>query len=363
MNTLLVSGIYPPDVGGPATYIPKIAARMIDQGLGVEVLTLRDQESLIPDSPYRINFVPREGFLPLRMLRVILLSIKRLRESDAVLANGLHQEIAVALCFSRVRSIAKIVGDPVWERARNKGVTKVALAEFHKLTLSQRFERLLLVWSLNKYDLIICPSVELTKMVRFWGVRTEIRYIPNGVPEVDQPALTREYDVCSASRLVKWKNVDQIIDACSLVGATLGIAGDGPERSLLESESSVALSRIELLGQLDDTQVNQLLGKSRIFVLFSDYEGLSFGLLKAMSLGMPIVVSDAPGNLEVLEDRVDCIVVPRGNTGKLSVAIKELLDDPLLADELGARAQRKVRKTYSEVVLLDLVISHLKASS
>jgi hypothetical protein len=76
MKALLVSGIYPPDVGGPATYIPKIAARMIDQGIDVEVLTLRNRENLIPVSPHRVNFVAREGLLILRMLRVILLSIK-----------------------------------------------------------------------------------------------------------------------------------------------------------------------------------------------------------------------------------------------------------------------------------------------
>ena len=363
MKALLVSGIYPPDVGGPATYIPKIAARMIDQGIDVEVLTLRNQESLIPFSPHRVNFVAREGLLILRMLRVILLSIKKLRQSDAVLANGLHQEIAVGLCFSSARGIAKIVGDPVWERARNKGETQVTMSEFKKLSRRQRFERILLVWSLNKYDLVICPSVELTEMVKFWGVKSEVKYIPNGVPEANQPALIKQYDVCSASRLVKWKNIDRIIDACSLAGVTLAVAGDGPEISSLESRSLEVPSRIDFLGLLDDSQVDELLGKSSVFVLFSDYEGLSFGLLKAMSLGMPIVVSDAPGNLEVLEDRADCIVVPRGDTRKLSVAIRELLDNPELAEELGASALKKVKNNYSEAVLLDRVICLLKAAS
>jgi glycosyltransferase involved in cell wall biosynthesis len=363
MKTLLVSGIYPPDVGGPATYIPKIAGRMIDQGIDVEVLTLRNQENLIPVSPCTVNFVAREGLLVLRMLRVILLSIKKLRQSDAVLANGLHQEIAVGLCFSSVRSIAKIVGDPVWERARNKGETKVAMSEFKKLSLRQQCERILLVWSLNKFDLVICPSVELTEMVKYWGVKSKVKYVPNGVPETNQPFSIKEYDVCSASRLVKWKNIDRIIDACSLAGAALAVAGDGPEISLLESKSRQVLSPIDFLGQLNDSQVNKLLSKSRIFVLFSDYEGLSFGLLKAMSLGMPIVVSDAPGNLEVLEDRTDCIVVPRGDTQKLSGAIRELLDNPGLADELGANALKKAKNNYSETVLLDRVICLLKATS
>ena len=363
MKALLVSGIYPPDVGGPATYIPKIAAQMIDQGIDVEVLTLRNRENLIPASSYKINFVAREGLLIFRMLRIILLTIKKLRQSDMVLANGLHQEIAVGLCFSSTRSIAKIVGDPVWERARNKGETKVTMSEFKKLTCRQRLERIFLVWSLNRYDLVICPSVELTQMVRFWGVKTEVKYIPNGVPAVNRPTLFKQYDVCSASRLVKWKNIDRIIDACSLAGVTLGVAGDGPEISLLESMSLEVSSRIDFLGQLDDLQVTELLSKSKIFVLFSDYEGLSFGLLKAMSLGMPIVVSDAPGNLEVLEDRIDCIVVPRGDTRKLSMAIRELLDTPDLADELGARALEKAKNNYSETVLLDRVICLLKAPS
>lgn len=363
MNVLLVTGIFPPDVGGPATYIPKLAETMITQGIDVEVVTLRSRHTPRSNSSYKVLSVVREQFLVFRMFEVIIATIARLRRVQAVMANGLHQEVAIALCFVKVRSIAKIVGDPVWERARNRGETKCELTDFavfSKLNLRQKVERLFLVWSLNRYNLVVCPSKELKDLVQSWGVKTEVLFIPNGIELANQVSAPKEFDVCSASRLVKWKNIDKIIDACAIAGATLAIAGDGPEYQALSKKVTSGNNKVKFFGQLNDSEVTNLVNKSRIFVLFSDYEGLSFGLLKAMSLMAPIIISDATGNVQVLENLQDCLVVPKQDTLKLSEAISQLLADEVLAKNLGAAARSKAEAQYSEAALLNQVIDLLK---
>lgn len=363
MKMLLVSGIYPPDVGGPASYIPKLAEAMHQQGIRVEVLTLRNRRTVNHSSIWRINYVYRESALLIRMMKVIYIALLKLRQSEAVFANGLHQEIAIALCFIRVRSVAKIVGDPVWERARNKGETNLTLLEFTNAiekTVRQKIERIFLVWSLNRYDLVICPSVELVEIVRTWGVKTKVQFIPNGVDEISPSQLGTRYDICSASRLVKWKNIDKVIKAADLSEASLAIAGEGPELLNLTRVARSNEKPVHFLGQLSDLEVNKLLSQSKLFVLFSDYEGLSFGLLKAMSLGMPIIISDAPGNTAVLQNRKDCLVVTRGETEGLSKAISELLTDTKLAMQLGENAKLKAVTEYSEKKLINQVITILK---
>lgn len=359
MNVLLVSGIFPPDVGGPATYIPKLADAMITRGVKVEVLTLRGIRDPRPTSTYQVRSVARDNFLILRMIKVILVTIARLRHVHAVLANGLYQEVAIALCFTKVQSIAKIVGDPVWERARNRGETNSGLAEFSvfsALSLRQKIERLFLVWSLNRFNLIICPSNELKALVKSWGVKTKVLFIPNGIEKANNVHALKEFDVCSASRLVKWKNIDKVIDACGIVGASLAVAGDGPEYKSLALRASNIESQVNFFGQLNEMEVTELIQKSRIFVLFSDYEGLSFGLLKAMSLGSAIIISDAKGNVEVLENFKECLVVPRNDTLELSNAISKLLQDEKLSITLGIAARNKAEVQFSETSLLNQVI-------
>jgi hypothetical protein len=64
-------------------------------------------------------------------------------------ANGLHEEAGIATLFGSRALVAKIVGDPIWERYRNSRKTKVTISEFQttKLPYSLKYQRKLLVWS------------------------------------------------------------------------------------------------------------------------------------------------------------------------------------------------------------------------
>ena len=86
---------------------------------------------------------------------------------------------------------------------------------------------------------------------------------------------------------------------------------------------------------------------SDVFVLPSRTEGMSNALLETQSWGIPAVVSDIPGNLAVVIDGGNGLVVPVNNVGALAEAILRLLADPGLRIRLGRNARQRMSETFS----------------
>ena len=293
MKALLISGIYRPEIGGPATYLPNLANQLLDQGGQAEVLTLKDSKADPVNEPWKVNYVNRNQNILFRIIKTSFLITKKAKRVDAIFANGLFQETAIGLLFLKKKSVAKVVGDPVWERARNKGRTNLNIVDFNnsKLSINQRLQRFFIRWSLNRFSIITCPSLELTSIITNWGVRKPIEFIPNGVVISENQNTDKKYDLVSVSRLVNWKNIDKLIRASVNTKSKLAIIGSGPEEIALKKLAKDFNAPVEFLGQLDEEGVKKVLARTRIFALLSDYEGLSFALLQAMACGIPAVVS------------------------------------------------------------------------
>lgn len=346
MKVTLVSGIYPPDIGGPATYIPELARHLTDSGETVQVVSLTDGASQENVDPWKISLISRKLGRAQRFFKVCTTLLNL--ETSIYFANGMHEEVAVVNFLKRKRAIAKIVGDPVWERARNNGFQSGNIIEFNSTKIPMRYliQRILLTWSLNRYDLVICPSEELVQIVRKWGVKTPVHYIPNGVPRIDLHVTQKQNEVVTVSRLVPWKNLDVLIHACAQLGVRLNIAGDGPEQERLRNLAASLNCNVIFSGKLDNKGVVELLSKSRVFVLISDYEGQSFALLQAMSLGLPVLVSTARGNTQVIEHNFNGLVANPKSLDSVVEQLAKILQSPELQDFLGINAKKTVESKY-----------------
>jgi glycosyltransferase involved in cell wall biosynthesis len=236
MKALLISGIYRPEIGGPATYLPQLANQLLDQGGQVEVITLKDSKADPIIEPWEVNYINRNHNILSRIIKTSRLIAKKAKKVDTVFANGLFQETAIGLLFLKKKSVAKVVGDPVWERARNKGRTNLNIVDFNnsKLSINQRLQRRFISWSLNKFTVITCPSLELKSIITNWGVRKPIEFIPNGVVISEHLNNDKYYDLVSVSRLVNWKNIDKLIRASAKTKSKLAIVGSGPEEIALK---------------------------------------------------------------------------------------------------------------------------------
>jgi glycosyltransferase involved in cell wall biosynthesis len=111
MRLLLITGIFPPDIGGPATYVPQLARALAQRGHQITVLTLSDRLDHDDRSyPFAVVRLPRHLRKPLRWLRTIYQTTCLGRQVDVLFANGLMLEAVLA---NRLQTAgAKVVG--IW---------------------------------------------------------------------------------------------------------------------------------------------------------------------------------------------------------------------------------------------------------
>ncbi len=142
----------------------------------------------------------------------------------------------------------------------------------------------------------------------------------------------------------------------SVPEATFVLAGTGDMDSMMTLARSLGVERaIRWPGWVDGAEKDNLLREADVFVLPSYYEGLPVGVLEAMACGVPVVATSVGGIPDVIEDRVNGLLVDPGEPEVLARAIVTILTDDALRARLREAAHRDVRKWFStETVIGDL---------
>lgn len=355
LHILVITGIFPPDIGGPATYVPQIAEALVDRGHQVAVLTLSDR--LDHDDewyPFRLIRLSRLAFKPWRWLRTIAKIIRLGQKAHVLFVNGLFMEATLANLWLRKPIVQKVVGDLAWEQATNRGWIRDGFEDFQKKRYG--FKVMLLkafrAWWTRSADRVIVPSRYLARWVVQWGVPEErIVVIYNTLEPIScvQPTelpLQTPVRVVTVGRLVPWKGVDKVLKAvaqCDGVGVV--IVGDGPERRrLAELVRALGLAdRVYFAGQRGKAETLALMAMCDIFVLNSSYEGFSHVVLEAMSLGLPVVATAVGGTPEAVQDGENGRLIAPTGSGALPEVLLRLVSSPSERQRLAAGAQHKVK--------------------
>jgi glycosyltransferase involved in cell wall biosynthesis len=371
VRILIVTGIFPPDIGGPATYVPQIAEGLAQRGHAVTVVTLSDRlDHEDGGYPFRVIRLPRRAFRPWRMGRTVLVLLRLGRRADVLFVNGLALESVLANFVLRKPLVMKVVGDLAWERATGRGWTADDFETFQRRRYGLRIELLkaLRSWWTRRADRVIVPSRYLARWVAGWGVPAEkIVVIYNAVEPVDgvEPLpvpLRTPVKAVTVGRLVPWKQVNGLLEALTEVPELgLVVVGDGPERPRLERRArELGVSdRVYFAGQRSKKEALGLMAACDLFVLNSAYEGLPHVVLEAMALGLPVVATAAGGTPEVVRDGETGLLVPLN--GELTGTLKRVVNDYHLRQVLSQRARHWVCQNLSaeqmvkqtETVLLD----------
>lgn len=126
----------------------------------------------------------------------------------------------------------------------------------------------------------------------------------------------------------------------------LQLVGDGALRPQLEriaAELGLADS-VEFLGLRAD--IGDLLQRSWGFVLPSRWEGMPNVLLEAMACGLPCVATRVSGSEDIISDGVDGLLVEPEQPAALAWALRRVIEDPELAQRLGAAGRATVVRDY-----------------
>jgi glycosyltransferase involved in cell wall biosynthesis len=349
MRVLITSPVFPPDLGGPAVYVPSLGRFLAERGHVVRVVAFCSDPDPGGHLFAVVSIAP--GLLPLRYLRAFFAVLREARRADVVYVNehlALVHVLAARLAGRPV--VIRIMVDGAWEIAHRRGwcgdddiVTFQTRSYGWRVGLTRFLQRLWWAWCAR---IVACSDFLRAILVEHHGVPPgKIVRIHNAyhgpaagdVPETPAEARARvgleegpRY-LLTICRLMVWKGVDGILRALKELpeDVHLLIAGDGDMGAAWKRlASDLGLSaRVRFLGNVPHERIPLYIRSAEVFVLNSRYEGLSHTLLEVMALGTPIVASRVCGNPEVIEDGVNGLLVDPRDGEELRRAVLRLLDD------------------------------------
>ena len=359
MRVLVTVGIFPPDIGGPATFVPKIAKYFQDElNYEIEILTLSDNKNSNINDDFSVKRIDRNLPIIYRWLKTIFTIYKLGKNKDLIFVNGLGTETTIANIFLKKKIIRKIVGDPVWERAYSKAKISESFDEFQvkNYGFSISLQKKVRSFSIKKSDIVVTPSKHLKNFILNLGFKNKIEIINNGVfiPEENTNIFTNDQiNITIVSRLVSHKNIEKIIKAISDLNSpliNLNIIGDGPELNQLQKISLESNNKDNLIfhGKLNRDDINHIFLKSDIYIQASNYEGLPHSLLEAMSYGIPVLCTPVGECKEILgnEDRGYILDLPVSKNN-IKSKISEIIGEKDIANKKGERGKDFINEKYN----------------
>lgn len=354
MKVLVASGIWPPDVGGPASHAPQIAQFLIERGHDVSAVV--SAACALPDQGFPVRVTRRDRPLSLRIPAGAAALVGAVRKVDVVYATGMYHRVAVACRLARVPFVLKLVNDPAYERSRNWGRTVSTLEEFQYGGARDAIIRGLCVGrdhAVGSADALITPSEYLARIVRGWGLPPPVTVISNpavvAASSHSRTELRRALGMNGptavfAGRLVQQKNLHLAIEAMRDVrGLQLMIIGEGPERAALKEAIVVAgvRDRVSLLPPVSQRQAGDWMRAADVTLLPSDWENFPHAAVESLAQGTPVIATAVGGVPEIVEhDRTGWL---------LQAGDGEALQRALLRVAQDEEAHRRLRAGASTV--------------
>jgi glycosyltransferase involved in cell wall biosynthesis len=176
-----------------------------------------------------------------------------------------------------------------------------------------------------------------------------VKRIPNGleVPDQSWQLSGQGRLVFAAGRLDRQKGFDILIKACGGSATRVVIAGEGPERDALAALARRVGTELQLLGQVPRDEMTAWLLRAGLLAAPSRAEGMSNVVLEALAIGCPVIASDAPGNVDLVEHSHSGWLVPRDDPEALRAAIEHVFANSDLARKLGCQGAQRAAREFS----------------
>jgi glycosyltransferase involved in cell wall biosynthesis len=367
VRVLIVSGIWPPDVGGPASHAPAVADFLVSRGHIVEVVTTAAHA---PDSrSFPVRWTPRRIPVGLRHLHTLVLLVRRSLSADVVYTTGMFGRSGIAARLARTPIVVKLTGDPAFERLRARGAVRGDVDAFQSGGggLGARVLRALRDDTVRRAAHVYAPSRYLAALAIRWGAPPDrVSVLPNPGPS-ELPTSSRDElrntfgfagpTLAFAGRLTPQKSLDVLVEALAgCANVSLVIAGDGDERAPTEAlvERLDLGGRVRFLGTLDRHGVLGLFAAADAAILSSSWENFPHTVVEALAVGTPVIATRVGGVPEVVVDGVNGLLVSPGDSGALAGAVQRYFGDSALRDRLRAAAASSVEPYSPERLFTEL---------
>ncbi|MCP4614626.1 MAG: glycosyltransferase family 4 protein [Planctomycetes bacterium] len=357
MKILMLNYEFPPIGGGAANaHLCLLMQYAYNKSLKIDVLTSAPKPGLIKENfadnitIYKVG-IHKKQLHYWRKTEVLEWLFKAgfhyrrlLRENDYDFAHAFSGFPTGWLPYRRSNKLPYIISlrgsDVPGEHARLKLDYKILAPAFKA------------IW--NKASILVANSEGLKNRALKFMPSAKIDVIPNGVDtECFSPAQTDQQSqnirLITVGRLSVTKRVEILIDAIDVLNkqgckVSLKIVGGG---QLLQKLKQIVTEKnldniIELTGRIDSEEMPQIYRQNDILISASKLEGMSNAMLEAMASGLPIIATRCEGTEELIAE--NGLVIENATAEEIAKAIKRLIDDRQLRNQMSIAARQKAEK-------------------
>jgi glycosyltransferase involved in cell wall biosynthesis len=319
-----------PRAGGSEVLVDRLAAGMKARGADVALLCGGP-------SAERAYTVMRSGGTYSQFLRAPLAYWRRFRDSDLVVevCNGMPF-LTPAWCGRPQICLVNHVHTDLWRMMFPRPV-----AAFGQFAESQ-----VLPWA-HRNNLFLTVSNSTADALREIGVADDrIRQICNGVVQPDPPTpRSPEPLFLALGRLTEYKRIDLLLRVWqrvrTVVGGTLVIAGDGPERQRLEAAAGPG---VIFAGRVCEEEKHRLLCGAWLLMHPAVIEGWGIVIAEAAIRGTPAIGFDVPGVRDSVVDGETGVLVR--NEDQYASAWASLALDRARTEQMGTAARVRAEQWH-----------------
>lgn len=310
------------------------------------------------------------GKNPIKFLRLIQLLKSKINSShaDAVAVTGLQFAGFCATFAAYLSNAKKII---VCIHGHSGDANNIS--GFEKFLFNHIVEPLTLKMADCVYTVCNCGANH--KIVQKYANKKIYGTIHNCIPKISEPVkpgFRKEFEIDHAeivitivSRVVYDKGHQDVIDALQKGlpdNARLIVVGEGPYIEKYQSSCADLMKnkKIILTGQRND--VLDILSESDIFLFPSYHENLSMALLEACYSNCAVIATNVGGNIEVIQDKVNGILIPAHDADAIYNSIFELSKNCKLIGEYADAAFKTVQEEFSYEVFekrMDCLYKHV----
>ncbi len=340
MKVVLATGIYPPEIGGPATYVFHLAKALKERGVSVTVIAYGESHKLdVKSHESDVIRISRKGG-PLG---------RWWRYAQALKTYG--SDVDIVYCFSSVscgvplwlaglkkpHTILRLGGDFLWERYTDRGGS-LSLRDWYA---SEPKFKGMMNGLLKQFDEIVFSTKFQEELYGKYYVRLPLHTVienalPMGVPVHHQSHTP--FRLLFLGRFVPFKNLASLILALKqLPDVTLTLVGEGPLQTVLQSfaEEEGLSDRVTFMPSKTGDAKQDLFLDHDVLVLPSYTEISPNTALEARSTGLPVLLTDETGLSHTLSD--GCMLRLLRSPLDIANAVRELQETyEVIADRASA---------------------------
>jgi phosphatidylinositol alpha-1,6-mannosyltransferase len=363
---LLVSELYPPDVGGSAVLFGNIYPRLTN----IPLTVLTDDRVMHEDDRNRVAIVRRRLRTPRWGLADPRGVVRHVRTACTVRHLAARMETRPVVHCGRIlpegaaARLARMAGGPpfvCWAH----GEDLAFMSTSRDLTATTK-------WVLNEAEALIANSGNTKAFARRFGIGDDrVVVVHPGVdvsrfrPDTDggfvrdRHGLAGSFVALSVGRLQARKGHDVAIQAVAALAPAMAslkylIVGDGSERQRLERLANAlgVADRVIFAGEAADELLPSYYAACDVFLLANrieqgDFEGFGIVFLEAAASGKPVIGGTTGGVIEAVENNVTGLLVDASSPAAVTAALARLANAPELRQAFGEAGRRRAVERFT----------------